>query len=73
MLLNFRLNYIAVHAKYTELFNDLIDLELHVHARVLDLTDYVEHMLQLINTVDVSAEVLLILVDLINDVLELLG
>lgn len=71
--MNISLHNVAVHAEDTELFHDLINLELHVHAGVLDLTNDVEYVFELIDAVDLSAEVPLVLVDLIDNVLELLG
>jgi hypothetical protein len=72
LLLDVRLNNIVVHFEYAELFNDLIDSELHVHAGVLDLADNVEHVFEPIDAMHLGLHVLLVLTDVIHDVLELL-
>jgi hypothetical protein len=72
LLLDVRLNDVVVHFEYAELFDDLIDSELHVHAGVLDLADDVEHVLEPVDAVHLSLHVLLVLADVIHDVLQLL-
>jgi hypothetical protein len=72
LLLDFRLNDVVVHFEYAELFDDLIDSELHVHAGVLDFADDVEHLLEPVDAVHLSLHVLLVLADVIHDVLQLL-
>ena len=72
LLLDVRLNDVVVHFEYAELFDYLINSELHVHAGVLDLADYVEHVLEPVDAMHLGLHVLLVLTDVIHDVLQLL-
>ena len=64
------LNFIFVHLEDTELLDNLIDVELHIHGLHTNRVDHVKQVLDCIDSLDITLELGLVHLGLLNDFLQ---
>lgn len=64
------LNFVFVHLENTELLDNLIDVELHIHGLHANRVDHVKQVLDCIDSLDVTLKLGLVSLCLLNDFLQ---
>ena len=64
------LNFVFVHLEDTELLDNLIDVELHIHGLHTNRVDHVKQVLDCVDSLDVTLELGLVSLCLLNDFLQ---